>query len=236
MTVVRADLPPSTGRASAWARPPWRAPDGRHASPARGLAILGVLAFLCVYCTAGGLLATLAAVPGIPWAVALPALAICALGVGYGLAVIATARLPRVRLVMRDWGLGGSPAARVWLGLAYILPLAGSLVAAWIFRSAGQLSGAAPNLLISYAGLLGPLAFVLCVVLARVSALHAVKRAILDGRAPSFTVSSDGAWWWDGEVWSNVSDAAPEWALRSPDTNYWWMGQDWIPLPPRPVR
>ena len=233
MTVVGADLPPSTARAAVWRRPPRSAPEGRHASSGRSLAMLGVLVSLYVYSLAGAMLAL---APGIPWAAALPPLVICAVGVGYGLVIIATARLPRMRLVMRDWGLGDSPAAKVWLGLAYILPLAGSFVAGWTLRAAGQLSSPlASSPLISYVGLFGPVAFAICLILARVCSLRAVKQAILHGRAPSFTVSSDGAWWWDGEAWTNVADATPESALRSPDTNYWWTGQEWIPLPPRPI-
>jgi len=85
----------------------------------RILAMLGVLVSLYVYSMAGAMLAL---APGIPWAAALTPLVICAVGVGYGLAIIATARRPRVRLMLRDWGLGDSPAAKVWLGLAYILP------------------------------------------------------------------------------------------------------------------
>jgi hypothetical protein len=194
--------------------------------------MVAVLAFFYVYSMAG---AALALGLGIPWPAALPFLVICSLGVGYGLAIIATARMPRVRLMMRDWGLGESPAAKVWLGLAYVLPLAGSLVAGWTLRTSGQFSAVATSQLISLTGLLGPVAFVICLILARVSSLRAVKHAILHGRAPSFTVSSDQAWWWDGEAWTNVADAAPESALRSPDTNYWWTGQDWFTLPPRPL-
>jgi hypothetical protein len=232
MTVVGADLPPSTARAAVWCRPPRSAPEGRSPSSARSLAILGVLAFFYVYAVAGG---TLASVPGIPLPAGLPYLVICAVGVGYGLAVMASAGRPRVRLMMRDWGLGGSPAAKVWLGLAYVLPLAGSFVASWVLRTAGPFSAVATTPLSLLVGMLGPAAFVICVILARVSSLRAVKDAILDGRAPSFTVSSDRAWWWDGEAWTNVSAAAPESALRSPDTNYWWMGRDWVPLPPRRI-
>ena len=232
MTVVGADLPPSAAPAAAWRRPPRSAPEGRRASSGRSLAILGVLFFFYLYSMAGGLLASGPGIP--PWSTALPCLVICAVGVGYGLAVIATAGRPRVRLMMRDWGLGGSAAAKVWLGLAYLLPLAGSFAAGWVLSPAGSFSAVAttpPSLLVR---LLGPAAFVLCLILARVSSLRAVKNAIFDGRAPSFTVSSDQAWWWDGQEWTNVADAAPESALRSPDTNYWWTGQDWIPLPPRP--
>jgi hypothetical protein len=176
----------------------------------------------------------LASVPGIPWPTDLPYLVICAVGVGYGLAVIANAGRPRVRLMMRDWGLGGSPAAKVWFGLAYVLPLAGSFVGGWVLRAAGPFSAVAPTPLSLLVGLLGLAAFVICLILAHVSSLRAVKNAIHNGRAPSFTVSSDRAWWWDGEAWANVSAAAPESALRSPDTNYWWTGQDWLPLPSRP--
>ncbi len=232
MTVVGADLPPSTGRAAVWCRPPRSAPEGRRPSSGRSLAILGVLAFFYVYAVAGG---TLASVPGIPWPARLPYLVICAVGVGYGLAIIATAGRPRVRLMMRDWGLGGRPAAKVWLGLAYVLPLAASLVAGWTLRAAGPFPTVATTPLAPLVGLLGPAAFVICLMLARVSSLRAVKKAIVNGRAPSFTVSSDRAWWWDGEAWANVSAAAPESAVRSPDTNHWWTGRDWLPLPPRPI-
>ena len=231
MTVVGADLPPSAAPAAAWRRPPWSAPEGRRPSSGRSLAILGVLFFFWIYSMAG---AVVASVPDISWPAELPFLAICAVGVGYGLAVIATAGRPRVRLTMRDWGLGGSAAAKVWLGLAYLLPLAGSFAAGWVLSPAGSFSAVATTPLSLLVRLLGPAAFVLCLILARVSSLGAVKNAIFDGRAPSFTVSSDQAWWWDGQQWTNVADAAPESALRSPDTNYWWTGQDWIPLPARP--
>ena len=182
MTVVGADLPPSTARAAVWRRPPRSAPEGRHASSGRSLAMLGVLVSLYVYSLAGAMLAL---APGIPWAAALPPLVICAVGVGYGLVIIATARLPRMRLVMRDWGLGDSPAAKVWLGLAYILPLAGSFVAGWTLHAAGQLSSPlASSPLISYVGLFGPVAFAICLILARVCSLRAVKQAILPRPSP----------------------------------------------------
>jgi hypothetical protein len=180
---------------------------------------------------AGGLLAL---APGMLW----PAVVICAGGVGYGLAIIATARRPRVRLMMRDWGLAGSPAAKVWFGLAYVLPLAGSLAAGRVllsaFLGAGPFSEVATAPLSWLLHLVGPAAFALCLILARVCSRRPIKNAILDGRAPSFKISNDRAWWWDGAAWAHVSIAAPESALRSPDTNYWWTGKDWIPLPPRP--
>jgi hypothetical protein len=239
VTVVGADLPPSTAPAAAWRRPPLSVPAGRSPSSGRSLAILGVLFFFYVYYVAGSATASILAAEvsaswsGIVWPAALPLLVICVAGVGYELAVIATAGRPRVRLTMRDWGLGGSPAAKVWLGLAYLLPLAASLVADRVFLAA-PLAGAVFSPLSWLVRWLGPAAFAICLILARVCSLRAVKHAILNGRAPSFRISSDEAWWWDGQAWTNVSDAAPETALHSPDDNYWWTGQDWIPLPPRP--
>ncbi len=174
--------------------------------------------------------------PGTPWPDALPYLVICAGGVGYGLAVIATAGRPRVRLLMRDWGLSGSLAARVWFGLACILPLAASLLAGWMLRLAGPLSTLATTPLAWLVGLLGPAAFVICLIVARVCSLRPVKRPIFEGRAPAFQISADVSSWWDGEAWASILVCAPESALRSPDGNYWWAGEGWLPLPPRPRR
>lgn len=233
MTVVGAGLPRPAAGAPAWCRPPLAVPAWRRPGSWRGFAMLGVLLFFYVYSVAGG---TLTSVPGMPWPADLPYLVICAGGAGYGLAVIATAGRTGVRLMMRDWGLGGSPAAKVWFGLAYVLPLAGSFVAGWVLRVAGPSSTVATMPLSTLVGLLGPAAFVICLILARVCSLRPVKRAILDGRAPSFSISGDRAWWWDGDAWASVFVSAPQSAQRSPDDNYWWAGQGWLPLPPRPWR
>lgn len=231
MTVVGSDLPHPAAGAAAWRRPPLVVPAWRRPSSTRGFAMLGVLFLFYVYSVAGG---TLTSVPGVPLPATLPYLVICAVGVGYGLAVIATAARPRVRLLMRDWGLGGSPAARVWFGLACMLPLAASVVSGWVLRAAGPFSTLATTPLSWLVGLLGPAVFVICLVLARVCSLRPVKRAILGGRAPSFEISADLASWWDGEAWASIFVCAPESALRSPDGNYWWAGEGWLPLPPRP--
>lgn len=233
VTTAGTDLPRSAGGSAEWRRPPLAVPAWRRPSSGRGFAMLGVLFLFYVYWVAAG---TLASLPGLPWPAGLPFLVICAGGVGYGLAIIATAGRPRVRLVMRDWGLGGSPAAKVWFGLACVLPFAMSLAAGWMLRPAGPFSAAAAVPLSWLVGLLGLVAFVICLVLARVSALGPVKRTILDGRAPSFEISADAGSWWDGEAWTSVLVSAPESALRSPDGNYWWAGDGWLPLPPRPQR
>jgi len=233
MTVAGSDFPRPAARAAAWRRPRLVIPAWRRPSSGRGFAMLGVLLFFYVYSVAEGALTW---VPGMPWPADLPFLVICAGGVGYGLAVIATAGRPRVRLMMRDWGLSHSPAAKVWFGLAYVLPLTGSFVAGWVLRAAGPSSALATTPLSTLVGLLGPAAFVVCLILARVCSLRPLKRAILDGRAPTFKVSSDVAWWWDGDAWASVFVSAPQSAQRSPDDNYWWAGQGWLPLPPRPWR
>lgn len=49
------------------------------------------------------------------------------------------------------------------------------------------------------------------------------------------TMSPDGAYWWDGRRWRDVSVEAPATAPRSPDGALWWDGRSWRPLPaPRP--
>ncbi len=238
MTEVGAGLSRSAPGAAVWRRPPFAWPAGRGPSSARTLAIIGVLFLFYLYYLAGGALAggMLASWSGIIWPAALPFLVICAAGVGYGLAVIATAGRPRVTLMLRDWGLGGSTAAKVWFGLAYILPLAVSLATGWVIGPAGPSSAVATPPLSWLVELVGPAAFAVCLILARVCSLGPVRRAIVAGQAPSFKVWEDRAWWWDGGAWADWSVAAPESALRSPDGNYWWSGQGWLPLPPRPQR
>jgi hypothetical protein len=45
------------------------------------------------------------------------------------------------------------------------------------------------------------------------------------------TMSPDGAYWWDGQRWRDVSVAAPATAQRSPDGAHWWDGRTWRPVP-----
>jgi hypothetical protein len=50
------------------------------------------------------------------------------------------------------------------------------------------------------------------------------------------TMSPDGAYWWDGQRWRDVSVEAPPTAPRSPDGALWWDGRSWRPIPaPRPL-
>jgi hypothetical protein len=50
------------------------------------------------------------------------------------------------------------------------------------------------------------------------------------------TMSADGAYWWDGQRWRDVSVEAPATAPRSPDGAQWWDGRSWRPIPaPRPL-
>ncbi|MGD1035122.1 MAG: hypothetical protein ABR977_11900 [Candidatus Dormibacteria bacterium] len=191
--------------------------------------MVGVLLFFYVYALAGE---TLASAPGVPWPAYLPYVVVCIAGAGYGLAVIATARRPRVRLMLREWGLGASPVARMWFGLAYVLPLAVSLGARLVLGRPGALPTGTATALPWLAPLLGAAAFAICLITANLCSLRPVKRAILDGRAPSFRISEDASSWWDGEAWASIFVSAPESALRSPDGNHWWAGRGWLPLPP----
>jgi hypothetical protein len=54
--------------------------------------------------------------------------------------------------------------------------------------------------------------------------------------APGPAMSVDGAYWWDGQRWRDVSVEAPPAAPRSPDGAHWWDGRTWRPVPgPRPL-
>jgi hypothetical protein len=48
---------------------------------------------------------------------------------------------------------------------------------------------------------------------------------------PGPTMSVDGAYWWDGQRWRDVSVEAPPTAPRSPDGAHWWDGRTWRPVP-----
>ena len=46
----------------------------------------------------------------------------------------------------------------------------------------------------------------------------------------AFQMSADGNYWWDGQAWRYVLEAAPPGALRSPDGSHWWDGVKWREL------
>ncbi|MGA8015489.1 MAG: hypothetical protein WCB85_06180 [Candidatus Dormiibacterota bacterium] len=167
-----------------------------------------------------------------PWP--LPLAYYCGLGlvVAYGLTAIATAGRPGVKLTWSWVPFRANRPAGIWWGLAFVLsPAVGFL--------AGLLSPPYPAALsiLAPVGIDGGVAVAAGCILASATAANSeVKRAILAGRAPSFRISSDQLWWWDGGDWASVLLAAPPGALRSAGGNYWWTGSGWLSLPPRPRR
>jgi len=75
-----------------------------------------------------------------------------------------------------------------------------------------------------------------CLLLARVRSNRDVKRTIQAGLAPTYSVSRDSCWWWDGTQWLKTVEAVPDDALRSPDGDDWWTGRTWIAVPRGPSR
>lgn len=149
------------------------------------------------------------------------------LAIAYGAAVVAAARGSRLSPVWMFPGLGANPTAKRWYGLAFVIP--GPI--AWGALAVVHPAPPAPYLLLSW--FLAPASVVGCLLLARASTNRSVKRAILTGSAPSYLISPDARWWWNGDTWAGVGVTAPEGALRSPDDNYWWTGRSWLAMPPR---
>jgi len=151
---------------------------------------------------------------------------------GYGLAIIATARGRGFRLMLRDWGLGDSPAARCGWAWPTSFPrriFRGGLdtpLRRPVLLATGELSA---DLLHR---LFGPVAFRHLPDPRRVSSLRAVKQASSQP-SPSFTVRAMGLVV-DGEAWTTLADAAP----RAPSlarTPLLWTGQDWFSATARPT-
>jgi hypothetical protein len=148
-----------------------------------------------------------------------------AAGVGFGIAILATARRDRrTRIWDRAWWAGSTPAA-LSLGLALVLGLGASYAAAYwapstLHSGAFMLLWMSPMLVVC-------LGFLLAFLLANRDA----KQAIKAGKATRYWLSPDKRWWWDGVTWVSVSAGAPADAIRAPGGNYWWAGNDWCPWP-----
>ncbi len=227
-----------------WRRVPWRVPTGRR--PRFWPRVPHALAY-------GVLLASLfeapaarvtAAVLGTPFVAVDVTLAV--LATAYGLAFIVTAGRPHPAQSHVFWqGLTATPAAKLWLGMAFVIPesLAWG-VSSWLFPTTGPTA---------YGAILWWLpasTFVVCLFIANAYSNRDVKRTILAGLAPSYVMSPDGTWWrnadtwmsvtdrmwWNGNVWVSATAAVPDNALRSPDGNYWWTGSAWCAMPPRAQR
>jgi hypothetical protein len=221
-----------------WRRPPWSVPSGRIPSFRRRLMDtlpLSALWLSVMGSFVGGLNVFQ---PGrdfgsgfpagaLYFSAAIPYISAAMLAPAYGIAIIISARGPHLKPVWLFPGSTGTPAAKVWYGLAFVIP--GAIV--WGLALAIRPTPGTAYLLFLWFS--APISFAGCMDLARIYSNRPVKRAITAGLAPSFYISLDGCWWWNGATWLSATAVTPESALRSPDGNYWWTGNYWVPLPPR---
>jgi hypothetical protein len=238
----------TTTSAPTWRRIPWAVPSGRRLRfwPAVPEALL--LGALLLSFGGGQIVgyvgfAKATTILGAPIVASYVLAAVVA--VAYGVALIVTARARSTKRMPRLMaGLVGTPAARIWYGLAYVI----SPLIAW-----GVSFNLSPTATTQYRSVLwfaAPLAAIVCIISARICSDRDAKRAVLTGTAPGYLLSPDRTWWRKGETWASVNDRvwwngdvwvraeadAPDDALRSPDGNYWWTGSFWCPMPPIPKR
>jgi hypothetical protein len=219
-----------------WRRPPWSVPSGRRPSFRRRLRDVLPVGLLWTS-VMGSFVLGLNVLPGAEVGAGFPAalyisgvilyIGAAILAPAYGIAIIISARSPHLKPVWLFPGIAETPTAKVWYGLAFVIP--GAIV--WGVALAIRPTPATAYLLALW--LLAPVSFAGCLDLARAYSNRSVKRAIIAGLAPSFYISADGRWWWNGDTWLSVAAAVPEGAFRSPDGNYWWAGSFWFPMPPR---
>ena len=155
------------------------------------------------------------------------------LAFAYEVTVILTSGRPRG--VMPAWlGLNVNRDARAWFGLAIVIPLVISGVGAFYFSPPGPTTQS--QILFTVFFFAPAVIAAGCVLRSRAFSYRDIKKAIASGAAPSYVMSNDHFWWWDGARWVSAHAAAPPHALRSPDGNYWWSGRGWCALPPFPWR
>jgi hypothetical protein len=222
-----------------WRRPPRSVPSGRIPSFRRRLRDTLPLSVLWLSVIGSFVLGLNVLQPGADFGAGFPAGALyfsgailyisaAILAPAYGIAIIISARGPHLKPVWLFPGIAETPTAKVWYGLAFVIP--GAIV--WGLALAIRPTTPATAYLL-FLWFLAPVSFAGCLDLARAYSNRSAKRAIIAGLAPSFYISADGRWWWNGDTWLSVAAAAPEGALRSPDGNYWWAGSFWFPMPPQ---
>ncbi len=222
-------LPASGG---GWRRPPWSTPGGRR--PRFRQALRSGTRVDAVYVAViSGMYLTNAKTF---WALERPfsifSVGIGGLAFGYGITVILTSG--RRGGVVPAWlGLNVNPGARAWFELAIVLPLLIGGLGALFFEPGPS---ARSQILFTVFFFAPAVIAAGCVLLSRACSYREIKKAIVSCVAPSYVMSHDHFWWWDGAQWASASAAAPSQALRSPDGNYWWTGRDWCALPPFPSR
>jgi hypothetical protein len=229
------DVQPRSG--GSWRRPPWSTPGGRRPRYRQvlrtglGVDALYTAAFSGMYLTNARTSWTLDDLR--PFSIFF--VGIASLGFAYGIAVMLTAG--RQRGVMPAWlGLNVNPEARAWFGLAIVIPLVIGGVGAFFVWPPGFQTTDRYQLMFTIFFFAPAVVAAGCVLRSRMCSYRDAKEAIVSGAAPSYVMSHDRIWWWDGAQWASTAAAAPSQALRSPDGNYWWTGRDWCALPALPWR
>jgi hypothetical protein len=229
---VDGGVQPSAGGGE-WRSPPWSTPGGRRPRfrqmlrSGLGVDALYVAASSGVYLTTAKTSWTFGDTR--PFSIFF--VGIAGLAFAYGITVILMSG--RRRGVVPSWlGLNVNRNARAWFGLAIVIPLVIGGVGALSFSPPSDPPTTQGQLLFTVFFFAPAVIAAGCVVLSRACSYRPIKKAIVSGAAPSYVVSPDHCWWWDGAQWARASAAAPSHALRSPDGNYWWTGRDWCALPP----
>lgn len=214
-----------TGRRGVWRRPPLTVPRGRRPRFWRSPQAI-FMAALVLATSSGPYLASMRSSVEIGQpAMMIPMVVLVAAPFAYGVALLATSRRG-TRRVPSPVGFGTTPSARVWLGLAIVLPIVlESIGAAFFFPATPSSPGVWPAFFVP--GLVG----IGCILVSDVVSMRPIKATIAAGLAPTFVTWPDHLWWWDGAQWIGASAVAPPHALRSPDGNYWWTGDQWSPMP-----
>ena len=122
------------------------------------------------------------------------------LAFGYGITVILTSG--RRGGVVPAWlGLNVNPGARAWFGLAIVLPL---LIGGLGACSSEPGPSARSQILFTVFFFAPAVIAAGCVLLSRACSYREIKKAIVSCVAPSYVMSHDHFWWWDGAQWASA--------------------------------
>ncbi|HXC77430.1 MAG TPA: permease prefix domain 1-containing protein, partial [Candidatus Acidoferrum sp.] len=173
-----------------WRRPPWSVPSGRIPSFRRRLRDTLPLSVLWLSVIGSFVLWSTVHQPVADFGAGFPAalyisvvilyISAAILAPAYGIAIIISARGPHLKPVWLFPGIAETPTAKVWYGLAFVIP--GAI--GWGLALAIRPTPSTAYLLALW--LLTPVSFAGCLDLARAYSNRSVKRAIIAGLVPSF--------------------------------------------------